>query len=486
MNKRNLIVSVIVAALAPAYVFSTTLRAEIAAPIVWHEVNDPSLRMALYDAYQGKHFEALSSLLAAQKQGRIKDPTQRSALVMAGIYLSYGFHREGEQLFQAFLEQDQPVAVQDQAWFFLGKIQFQRKQYNDAWISLNRIKNRLPLHIEPEKEQLLGLIKMQMGKYDEAQAHFSKMLSVSDWKPFGQYNLGVAAIKSGNRQKGLEVLNELGESDLGIVELQAIREKANLVLGFDYLDAGHLDQAERCFSRMTLRGRHSNMALLALGRVRSSEQQFKASLVPWLELIKRDPSDPAVQDALMGVPYALGKLDAYKQSLQYYELAMRSFQEEIDRINKAAAAISGGKFIEGLIRARNGELEGGGAFTIDKVLDTPEGRYLWPLVASDEFQETLYNYAELRRTLGKLEVWSASLFTYDVISNKRRLKLKHRISALQSKVLLTTEKLQHHLQSMAFDELAQRKQRLLNYFNEARFAVAQIYDYAAQRWGNNR
>ena len=486
MKKRLFMVLLLLAAAAQGLLHSANLRAEAAAPIVWHDVNDPSLRIALYDAYQGKHFEALSSLLAAQKQGRIKDPAERAALVMAGIYLSYGFHREGEQLFQAFLQKDQPPSVQDQAWFYLGKIQFQRQQFNDAFATLNRIKNKLPLRMEPEKAQLLGLIKMQMGKYDEAQVYFSQMLSVSDWEPFGQYNLGVAAIKGGNREKGLKVLNELGDSNLDIAELKAIREKANLVLGFDYLDNGHLDLAERCFSRMTLKGRHSNSALLALGRVRSNEQHYKDSLVPWLELIDRDPSDPAVQDALMGVPYALGKLDAYKQSLQYYERAMRSFQAEIDRINKAAAAISGGKFIEGLIRARNGELEGGGMFTIDKVLDTPEGRYLWPLVASNEFQETLYNYAELRRTLGKLEVWSASLFTYDVISQKRQAKFKRRISALQSKVLLTTEKLQHHLQNMAFDELDKRKQRLLNYFNEARFAVAQIYDYAAQRWGNSK
>jgi len=486
MKKPTLINFVMTLLLLPLLGHGDLSRADISAPIVWHEVNDPNLRMALYDAYQGKHFDALSSLLSAQKQGRIKDPAERAALVMAGIYLSYGFHREGEQLFQAFLAKDQPPPVQDQAWFYLGKIQYQRHRFQDAWVSLNRIKQRLPRALEPEREQLMGLIKMQLGKYDEAQVYFSNMMKVSEWKPFGQYNFGVAAIKSGDSQKGREILNLLGESDAAGEDLRAIREKANLILGFNYYDAGDYRAAERCFTRMTLSGRHSNSALLALGKVRSAEQDFKSSLVPWLTLIDRDPSDPAVQDALMGVPYALGKLDAYKQSLQYYERAMRSFQSEIDRINKAAAAISGGKFIEGLIRARTGELEGGGAYTIDKVLDTPEGRYLWPLVASDEFQETLYNYAELRRTLGKLEVWSASLFAYDNISQKRRIKFKHRISALQSKVLLTTEKLQHHLQSMAFDVLDQRKQRLLKYFNQARFAVAQIYDYAAQRWGNNQ
>lgn len=475
--------SIVIGSVIASAMFSASSQA-VEAPIVWDGISDPQLRIALYDAYQNKHFESLTHLLAAQKQGRIKDSPERTALVMAGIYLSYGFHREGAQLFEAFLEKDQPLSVQDQAWFYLGKIQFQRKQYAAAQVSLNRIKQKLPLNMEPEKAQLQGLIKMQLGRFREAQPYFKEMLEESNWKAFGQYNLGVAAFKSGDKQRALQLFDQLADSDSGQGDVRALREKANLILGFDYLKQGNNQQAAQYLERMTLVGRHSNRALLALGRVRSNEQQYQASLIPWLELIKRDPSDPSVQQALMGVPFALGKLEAYKQSLQYYELAMRTFQAEIKRINTAAEAVNGGKFIEGLIRARNGELEGGGAFTIDKVLDTPEGRYLWPLVASNEFRETLYNYAELRRTLGKLEVWSASLFTYDVISSKRKQLLKTRISALQSKVLLTTEKLRHHLHSMAYDVLDARKQRLVKYFNDARFAVAQIYDYAAQRWGN--
>ena len=81
---------------------------------------------------------------------------------------------------------------------------------------------------------------------------------------------------------------------------------------------------------------------------------------------------------------------------------------------------------------------------------------------------------------------SESLKTYDNVSSKKHNEYKNRIAKAQSKVILLVEKYRHYLQSMAYDELDRRKVRLVNYFNEARFSVAQIYDYASKRWGDKQ
>ena len=104
-------------------------------------------------------------------------------------------------------------------------------------------------------------------------------------------------------------------------------------------------------------------------------------------------------------------------------------------------------------------------------------------MASNEFRETLFNYTQLRLSLGKLEGWSATIDTLDNLPSKRTQAYKARILQLQSKVLLASERVDHLLQKIAFDELDSRKKRLVGYFNEVRFSVAQIYDYAAKRWG---
>lgn len=453
--------------------------------IDWKGLEDPSIKDALFYSYQGKHFSAITRLQSAQKTGRIKGQQERAGLVLGGLYLAYGFHQEAANIFEAFLEKDQPPEVRDQAWFYLAKTQYQRGRYQEALHALSRIQGDLGLILQPERYVLEAIILMHEDRLSDAMSLLQKVDSRTDWWGYGRYNLGITMARLGKKDEAVKVLDQLGLINASTQEMQDLKDKTNLLLGYTFLNQNQPEQAKPYFKRLKLSGMHANQALLGLGRAYSSKNEYKKSLVPWLNLIERDPSDPAVQDGLMAVPFAFGQLEAYKQSLEYYEKAMRIYQEEINKINLAAESIGGGKLIEGLIRAETGEKQAG-FWTVKNVLDTPEGRYLWPLLTSYEFRETLFNYKQLRLSLGKLEGWSASLVTFNTLSDKRRSTYEARISQLQSQVLLASEKLNHHLQRLAYQELERRKQRLVQYFNEARFSVAQIYDYAAKRWGTTQ
>lgn len=449
--------------------------------IIWHNIDEPSLRAALFYSYRDQHIEAITLLQSEQKQGRIKDQ-EKAGLVLGGLYLAYGFHQEAARIFEAFLEKDQPPAVRDEAWFYLAKTQYQRGQYQQAKSSLERIRGNLGLSLQMERNSLEASVLMHLAEYESALKILPDIDKNSPWWPYARYNMGVALYRSGQKDMGITILDELGNLKTTNNEAQIVKDKANLALGFGYLAESQPEKAKIVLKRMFLTGPYANRALLGLGRAYSANQEYEKSLVPWLELVERHPSDPAVQDGLMAVPFAFGQLKAYKQSLDYYQKAMQTFQQEIKNINKAADAVGGGKLVEGLLRAQTGESISG-LWDVQKVLDTPEGRYLWPLVASREFSETLYNYKQLRLTLGKLEGWSAKVNGFDSINDQQKQTYKDRIAKLQSKVLLASEKLNHHLSSLAYDELESRKKRLVNYFNEARFSVAQIYDYASKRWG---
>jgi tetratricopeptide (TPR) repeat protein len=456
------------------------LQAEVF--INWQGLEDPYVRDALFDSYQGQHFSAITRLLSAQKSGRIKGNPERASLVLGGLYLAYGFHQEAADLFEAFLATDQPQEVRDEAWFYLAKTQYQRGQYQQALAALNKIQGDLGINLQPERYLIEAVIDMKQDRLDQAIDTLNKVDQRTNWGGYGRYNLAIALFRLGRSKEAETALNGVGTMNANDQEMQDLKDKANLMLGNASLEVGATEKAKTYFKRLKLNGMHSNQGLLGLGRVYSALNEHKKSLVPWLKLVERNPSDPAVQDALMAVPYAFGQLEAYKQSLEYYEKAMRLFQEEINKINTAAEAVSGGKLVEGLIRAQTGESVSG-LWTEAKVLNTPEGQYLWPLLTQYEFRETMFNYMQLRLSLGKLEGWSASLDTLHSLNDKRRAVYESRITQLQTQVLLASEKLNHHLQRMAFEELEQRKQRLVQYFNEARFSVAQIYDYAAKRWG---
>ena len=480
---RSVVIRWRVIGLISALILPLPLSAEVL--INWQGLEDPAVRDALFDSYQGQHFSAITRLQSAQKSGRIKGNPERANLVLGGLYLAYGFHQEAANIFEAFLSTDQPQEVRDEAWFYLAKTQYQRGRYEEALGALYKIRGDLGISLQPERYLIEAAIYMQQGRLDQAVDVLNKVDQRTSWGAYGRYNLAIAMYRLGRAQEAESVLNSVGTMSVNDQEMQDLKDKANLMLGYASLEAGATDKAKSYFKRLKLNGMHSNQGLLGLGRAYSAQNEHEKSLIPWLKLIERDPSDPAVQDALMAVPYAFGQLEAYKQSLEYYEKAMRLFQEEINNINTAAEAISGGKLVEGLIRAQTGESVGG-LWTESKVLNTPEGRYLWPLLTKYEFRETMFNYKQMRLSLGKLEGWSASLDTLDSLSDKRRATYEARITQLQTQVILASEKLNHHLQRLAFDELERRKQRLVQYFNEARFSVAQIYDYAAKRWGEQQ
>lgn len=453
--------------------------------IDWQGLEDPSVRDALFDSYQGQHFAAITRLQSAQKSGRIKGDPERASLVLGGLYLAYGFHQEAANIFEAFLATDQPREVRDEAWFYLAKTQYQRGRYQEALSALHKVQGDLGISLQPERYLIEAVIYMQQDRLDQAVDILNKVDQRTNWWAYGRYNLAIALYRLGRSAEAETVLNGVGTMGVNDQEMQDLKDKANLMLGYASLEAGATEKAKTYFKRLKINGMHSNQGLLGLGRAYSAENEHEKSLVPWLKLIERNPSDPAVQDALMAVPYAFGQLEAYKQSLEFYEKAMRLFQQEINKINTAAEAVGGGKLVEGLIRAQTGESVSG-LWTEAKVLNTPEGQYLWPLLTKYEFRETMFNYKQLRLSLGKLEGWSASLDTLKSLNDKRRAAYESRITHLQTQVLLASEKLNHHLQRLAFDELDQRKQRLVQYFNEARFSVAQIYDYAAKRWGDQQ
>ena len=463
--------------LVGALITATTARAE--GYIIWDGINDPNLKEALYESYTGQHFNAITQLRAAQKLNRVHNQ-QQAALVLGGLYLSYGFTQEAVKIFETLLREEPSQSVRDQAWYYLAKTYYQTGEYQRALEAVTRIKDGLDFNLSQQRYLLQANILMQQNQYAEALKILANITKSSDWELYARYNRGVSTYKLGKQQEGIALLDQVGNINPDSDEMRALKEKANLVLGFGLLETNQPDLAQSYLQRMKLQGPFSSRALLALGRSYSDKKMHEKSLVPWLKLIERDTSDPAVQDALMAVPFAFGQLEAYKQSLEYYEKAMTAFQEEIKNINMAAEAVAGGKLLDGLVEAEGADDDSD--WKLRKLLDSPEGHYLWPLLMRNEFRKTLHNYSQLQLSLDRFEGWSALLSSYKMSEARRRTYLD-RITKLQTKVLLAVEKQRHHLQKMAYDELKRRKSRLVNYFNEARFSVAQIYDYAAKRWG---
>src|SRR6185503_5428762 len=151
----------------------------------------------------------LTRLLAAQQRGELEHHGPEAELMLGGLYLSYGQHRLAGEIFERVLEQSVDPALHDRAWYFLAKIWHQRGYLPEAEAALARIKGELPAELEPERQMLYAV-----GRLDPENPAFD-----------------------------------------------ALRDKANVALGYAWLQASRPVEAKPSLQRVRLDGPFSNKAL---------------------------------------------------------------------------------------------------------------------------------------------------------------------------------------------------------------------------------
>ena len=199
----------------------------------------------------------------------------------------------------------------------------------------------------------------------------------------------------------------------------AIKDKSNLVLGYKLLDENAGENAKLVLERVRLSGPFSNRALLGSGWADASRGLYERALVPWSILAEREVTDPAVQEALLAVPYAYGKLNVYGRAAVLYGKALDSFGKEVDKLGASIKSVREGKFLQALARE---ELKQDSDWVVKlrNLPEAPETYYLLELMASHDFQESLKNYLDLNELHKKLAVWEGDLDAFEDIIQQRR------------------------------------------------------------------
>ncbi len=370
-----------------------------------HAVKDPHFGEVLFYFFQEDYFSALTRLMTAQRFARVPHHAEEAELLRGGMLLSYGLHQEAGRIFQALIDAGAPPSVRDRAWFHLAKIRYQRGYVAEAEDAIARVRGPLPGDLEDERLVLHAVLLFRRQQYPQAIAMLRQTSRRSGWAAYGHYNLGVALILAGERDAGVELLDEIGRDRARGEELAALRDKANVALAYAFLQSDAPARAEPYLERVRLNGLVSNKALLGLGWTHAALNQYERALVPWMELTDRPTADTAVQESLLAVPFALGKLGAYRQALARYERALDAYTRETTRLDEAIAAIRRGALVENILRDNPGE-ESGWFWRVRRLPDTPEGRYLTELLASHDFQEGLKNYRDLGFLSRNLKAWA--------------------------------------------------------------------------------
>ena len=409
-------------------------------------VQDLAYGEVLFHFFQEDYFTALTQLLAAQAREEFDYHEGEAELLLGGLYLSYGQHRHAGEIFSRLLEQSVEPSLHDRAWFFLAKIWFQRGYLEQAGQALARIGESLPEALQSERHMLEARVLMDQGRFDDALGVLSRWEDPEEeWVGYAKYNIGVSLVRLGRVEEGARVLEEVGRLPGAEPDVSSLRDKANVALGYAWLQAENPERARPSLRRVRLQGPFSNKALLGVGWSDAELGDYHAALSPWLELRQRNILDPAVQESLLAVPYAFGQLGANKQAADYYLDAIDAFNAEIGRMDAAILAVEDGVFVNDLLSNRVTD-SSGWYWRLDELPSSTESHYLYELVASHEFQEGLKNYRDLIYLRENLREWSQSLGAFDDILDTRQRAYEQRLPVIG-----------RSLESVDLDALAARR-----------------------------
>jgi Tetratricopeptide repeat len=386
-----------------------------------HVVVDPHYGDTLFQFFQDHYFTAITGLMTSQHFNRVPQHADEAELLRGGMLLSYGMHREAGEVFARLIDKGATPPVRDRAWFYLAKIRYQRGFVDQAADAMTHIGNDLPPDLQEDRALLQAQLLMARGDYAAAVSVLETLSKTTGASLYARYNLGVALVRAGDTPRGMALLDDVGKTPALSEEFKALRDKANVALGFAALTDDKPEAARAYLERVRLSSMLANKALLGFGWASAALKQPKQALVPWTELTgSRDASDAAVLEARIAVAFAYAELGAYGQSLENYQDAISAFDRESVALDESISAIRSGKLLEGLLEKNPGD-EMGWFWNIAELPDLPHANHLTQVLARHEFQEAFKNWRDLRFLAKNLQGWADALGVYkEMLANRRQ------------------------------------------------------------------
>jgi hypothetical protein len=396
-------------------------------------IQAPHYGEVLFHFYQQDDFGALTRLLAARDSGRLGPHATEAELLLGGLYLGYGQHREAGDIFSRLLAVNSEPEVRDRAWFYLGKVRYQRGLFAEAEAALRQVGPALPSVLTGEHRVLLAQALMGQARFREAARLLDGLDATSEWQAYGRINLGVALVRAGDLSAGAQALDVVGTAAVSSPELLSLRDKANLALGYARLQANEPALARPALARVRLDGPFSSKALLGVGWADAALGEYRRALAPWLALRDRDMLDSAVQESLLAVPYAYARLDAQGSAIDQYLASVDAFDTEIARLDAAIGRARDGTLLQSLL-SQDDSVIARWYWQLDQLPESTDTRYLYHLVAQHQFQDGLRDVRDLQALRTHLARWQEKMGAFTDMIEARRQAYEQRLPAVSARL----------------------------------------------------
>jgi tetratricopeptide (TPR) repeat protein len=467
-------------------------------------------REVFFNYYRKDLFSALTRISAEAERRRLPASQEVDLDLLKGsLYFSYGMPEQAEKLLLQLTKSTGKRRNRDMAWFYLARMYFQQGDAPQAEAALTNVSGDLPEVLQSEYDYLAVMIAVAKGRYDVAENKIDDMDSQGEWIHYARFNLGAALVKTGKREKGIDYIDAVGRLRGTTTELLALRDKANLTLGYYYLRANRSEDAINYFERVRVEGPFTNKALLGMGWAFAQDKIYDRALVPWVTLSQGSVNDVTVQESLLAASYAYSQsggekkaLAAYNEAIEKYKHVQKTINDSIHDVQRgrvAGAILSGDEFDDFAISNR---LRG--------ITSRENGYLIVALLQDDDFQRLLRTYRDLRYLHTKVETWKAQLQSvengmpvrliesnatrgnivqqpgnFDTNSREAIAQYKARIERSSKKLNEILDEYEKKLQDAMVEKLDDQYRYVTTYLSQAKLAIAQLFD-AANKGGAPR
>ena len=247
---------------------------------------------------------------------------------------------------------------------------------------LSNVKGDMTGPVAGEIQLLQATVLMALGRNLEAAKALAEWHGHPGAAGYGHYNRGIALIRAEQYQPAADALQQAATMPAPTDELKALRDKARLSLGYVNARLDDYGKARRYLQAIGPDSPFSSRALLALGWIDYRQGRKESALASWLTLREQSADDPAVLETLLVVPALYAELDALPAAGDDYRAAIAAYRSQLQSVLDARQAVLSDGAMSQLLRQVPADAK------------SPL-RYLAPLLASRQFEETAENYGEL-------------------------------------------------------------------------------------------
>jgi hypothetical protein len=438
---------------------------------------EKAYQQVLYEYYQGNFSLALTQMAILEQKfpnGLTQIPDFLSGyqvepeLLKGGISLAYGLDNQAAGIFLRLLKNNIKPDVTAYSWLLLGKTYYQKRQFSDAAHAFQQIKQHTADEFfEPStrdnwlymQSQLHGFLLGQGSDGTDIQ-WLEQLSDNSIYRDYVQYNQALALLQKGKNQQVISVLSTLTNNDSSFVsrwmdwadpifsandeqdveaERDAIRDRANLTLGYTLLQNADPHEAFRVFENIRTDGLDAEAALLGYGWAAAKKDELQTALAIWQRLILMPQNSEYTLEAYLTSAYAYEKAFAPRQSLQVLQLGLDRFKQALVNLNQAEKEVKQRQFILDLLPNKDKQLSvdadvnlslntKGRPFNTAQLFDS--------VSVSNEFRAGLLALEQNRDLQQQLLNWQQRLQQYHLMLDERQVERRKRAKhILQNRTL---------------------------------------------------